>query len=115
MAIFYIASGVNHFRKPLFYRKLIPAYLPHKMTFNEIAGVLQIIFGLYLFLPSFAGLSAWFILLLLLLLLPANFYVCFSKKVNLGLPKWVLFLSIPMQFLLMFWAYNYTIPLNKIF
>ena len=115
MAVFYVVSGVNHFRKPLFYRKLFPSCLPYKMTFNELAGALQIIFGLYMFLPSFAGLSSWFIIVLLILLLPANIYWCFSKKEILGIPRWLLFLSIPLQFLLMLWAYCYTFPLNRIF
>jgi uncharacterized membrane protein len=32
-----------------------------------------------------------------------------NPKASMGLPKWLLYLRLPLQFLLMYWAYTYTI------
>jgi len=32
----------------------------------------------------------------------------FDEKARMGLPKWVLLLRMPLQLVLIFWAYQYT-------
>ncbi len=108
MSIFYIISGVNHFRKPSLYEAIIPKYIPYKMFWNEITGMSQIFFALSIQLPGAQIISAWSIIVLLLLMFPANINMLLDKKASLGIPMWILYLRIPLQFALIAWAYYYT-------
>jgi uncharacterized membrane protein len=107
MAVFYILAGINHFRKPDVYYKIIPPFLTNKKFINEISGLLEIMFGIYLCIPIFSNLAAISIIILLALIFPANIYMLINEKASLGFPKWLLYLRLPIQFILMFWAYQY--------
>jgi len=107
MAVFYILAGINHFRKPDVYYKIIPPFLTNKKFINELTGLLEIMFGIYLFIPIFANLAAISIIVLLVLIFPANIYMLTNEKASLGFPKWVLYLRLPIQIILILWAYQY--------
>jgi uncharacterized membrane protein len=108
MAIIYILAGLNHFRKPKFYEKIIPPFIPYKNYVNEFIGFVEIIFGVYLFIPAFSNMAAWSIIGLLIIIFPANIYMAINKKASLGIPIWILLTRLPLQFLLIYWAYQYT-------
>lgn len=107
MALLYILAGINHFRKPELYLKIIPPFLSYKKFINEFSGIVEIMLGIYLCIPIFSNLAAISLMLLLLLIFPSNIYMLMDEKASLGLPKWVLYLRLPLQFLLIFWAYQY--------
>jgi uncharacterized membrane protein len=48
MAIIYIVAGLNHFRNPRLYLKIIPPYLPNPKAVNTISGVAEIVLGITL-------------------------------------------------------------------
>lgn len=108
MAFIYIIAGINHFRSPKLYKKIIPPYLPNPSLLNYLSGFAEIVLGISLFIPSLLQYGAWGIIALLIAVLPTHFYMYQDPKVQMGLPKWVLFLRIPFQFVLMYWAYLYT-------
>lgn len=108
MAVFYILAGINHFRKPALYEKIIPLFIPYKKYVNEMCGFFEVIFGIYLFIPIFSNLAAWSIIGLLIIIFPANVYMLINKKARLGIPAWLLFLRLPLQGVLIYWAYQYT-------
>ncbi|WP_298394978.1 DoxX family protein [Flavobacterium sp.] len=107
MAVFYILAGINHFRKPDVYYRIIPPILKNKKLINELSGLLEIMFGVYLFIPIFSNLAAISIIILLILIFPANIYMLINKKAGLGFPKWVLLLRLPLQLVLIYWASQY--------
>lgn len=107
MALLYILAGINHFRKPEIYYKIIPPFLTNKKIINELSGLLEIMLGVYLFIPIFSNLAAISIMILLVLIFPANIYMLMDEKASLGIPKWILILRLPIQILLIFWAYQY--------
>jgi uncharacterized membrane protein len=107
MALLYILAGINHFRKPEIYYKIIPPFLTNKKFINELTGLLEIMLGVYLFIPIFSNLAAISIMILLVLIFPANIYMLIDEKANLGIPKWILILRLPIQLLLILWAYQY--------
>lgn len=111
MGLFYIVAGINHFRKPSLYYKIIPPVFSNKMFFNELTGLLEFSFGVCLFFPSLYNISCWFIIVLLLLIFPSNVYMLMDKNASLGLPKWLLIVRLPLQIVLILWAYYYTTPL----
>lgn len=108
MAVLYILAGLNHFRKPKFYEKIIPPFIPYKNYVNEFVGFVEIIFGVYLFIPVFSNLAAWSIIGLLVAIFPANIYMVINKKASLGIPTWILLFRLPLQIILIYWAYQYT-------
>lgn len=108
MAIIYIAAGLNHFKNAKFYLRIMPPYLPFHKWLNWISGVAEIVLGILLFIPSTRVLAAWGIIALLIAVFPANIYHFTSKGKTLRTPMWVLILRLPIQFVLMYWAWIYT-------
>lgn len=108
MAGIYILAGLNHFRNPKMYVKIIPNYLPAPKLLNTISGLAETALGILLCIPSYSKLGAWGIILLLLAVFPANIYMLTNQKASFRLPKWILWLRLPLQFLLIYWAYLYT-------
>lgn len=107
MASIYILAGLNHFRKPKMYERIIPPYLPNAKLLNIFSGILEIIFGVLSLFPSQSKYGALGIIILLILFFSVHIYMLQNKKASFGLPKWLLLLRIPLQFLLIFWAYQY--------
>ena len=108
MAFIYFIAGINHFRNPRLYIKIIPPSLPNPKLLNSVSGFAEIILGIALCIPIISNYAAWGIIGLLIAVFPANIYMYTNKKAGMGLPKWVLLLRIPLQLLLIFWAYQYT-------
>ena len=108
MAVIYILAGVNHFRKPHLYIKIIPSYLPKPILINTISGLTEIILGILLCIPMLTNFAALGIITLLIAIFPANLFMYMNMKAGLSIPKWILLLRLPLQILLIIWAYQYT-------
>jgi uncharacterized membrane protein len=109
MALLYLIAGLNHFRNPKLYIRIIPPFFKNPKRINQLSGIAEIILAIALCIPALTHYAAWGIILILLAVFPANIHMFLDKKASLGLPKWILFLRLPLQFLLIFWAYHYTI------
>jgi uncharacterized membrane protein len=109
-SVFYIAAGINHFRKPGIYDTLIPPYLPAHQTINFIAGVAEIILGfclLFLFTRKWASYG---IVLMLLAFIPAHIYHILMKGCLPGLcfSPWIAWVRLlVIHPLLIAWAWWY--------
>ena len=108
MAFIYFVAGINHFRNPRLYIKIIPPSFPNPKLLNIISGLAEILLGIGLCIPIISNYAAWGVIALLIAVFPANIYMFTNQKASMGLPKWVLLLRIPLQLLLIFWAYQYT-------
>ncbi|GGD15416.1 DoxX family protein [Flavobacterium orientale] len=108
MAAIYVIAGLNHFRNPRLYLKIIPPYFKNPELLNKLSGFAEIILGIFLCIPLFTSIAAWGIIALLVAVFPANLYMYQNDKAALGLPKWVRLLRLPLQLGLIFWAYQYT-------
>ena len=108
MAFLYIVAGINHFRSPGMYLKIIPPYFSNPKLLNILSGAAEIILGFLLTLPFLTHFAAWGIIALLIAVFPANLFMYQNKKASFGLPKWILLLRMPLQLLLILWAYQYT-------
>lgn len=107
MALLYILAGINHFRKPGMYIKIIPPVFKNPKLINILSGAAEIILGILLTLPFTKSFAAWGIIALLIAVFPANLYMFQNKKAGFGLPRWILFVRLPLQFVLIYWAYQY--------
>lgn len=108
MASLYFLAGINHFRSPRIYQKIIPPYLPNPKLINSLSGLAEIILGIGLCFPLTSQFSAWGIIALLIAIFPANLYMLQNEKAALGLPKWLRLLRLPLQGILIYWAFIYT-------
>ena len=109
MAAFYVFAGVNHFRHPRFYYKITPPALKRwESPINTIVGIAEILGGIGLLIPATQSSAAWGIILLLVAVFPANIYHLIAKGAGMKIPMWGLWLRLPIQGLLIWWAYAYT-------
>lgn len=108
MAALYIAAGINHFRVPNLYLKIIPMALPARNTINKASGAAEIVLGLLLCVPCLTSYAAWGIAGLLIIIFPANIYMITNKRAGMRLPKWLLIARLPLQAALIGWALAYT-------
>ncbi len=107
MAILYILAGINHFIMPGFYEKIIPPFLGNKKLINWVSGIAEIVLGVLLLIPPYTSLAAWGVIALLIAVYPANIYH-FTKGYRKKKMVWVLALRLPLQLLLIWWAYSFT-------
>jgi uncharacterized membrane protein len=108
MAFLYISAGINHFRSPGMYIRIIPPVFKNPKLINTLGGIAEILLGLLLMFPFSKKFAAWGIIALLVAIFPANLFMFQNKKASFGLPRWVLFVRLPLQIVLIYWAYQYT-------
>ncbi|TRX39289.1 DoxX family protein [Flavobacterium restrictum] len=108
MAFVYFTAGVNHFRAPKVYLKIIPSYFPNPKFINSASGFVEIILSLLLLYPQVTNRAAWGIIALLIAVFPVHLNMLFHSKASLNLPIWILIARVPLQLILIFWAYQYT-------
>ena len=105
--VLYIMAGINHFKNERFYLKMMPDYMPFHKPLVFWSGIFEIILGIGLLFEPIRNISAWGIIALLTAVSPANIYMLTSDKFT-KIPKWVLIGRLPIQILLMYWAYIFT-------
>jgi uncharacterized membrane protein len=108
MAVLYVAAGINHFWHPRVYSKIMPSYLPWHMPIVYISGVCEIVFALLLFPEQTRIVAAWLIIALLIAVFPANIQMAVDYSREHNPQTWVALLRLPVQILLVAWAWQYT-------
>jgi uncharacterized membrane protein len=108
-AAFYIFAGVRHFVRPEFYLKIMPDYLPWHKELVFLSGVAEVLLGVLLAVPRTSRLAGWGLIALLIAIFPANIYLYQHQEI-LPAPPWVHLLRLPLQVVLILFAYWYTRP-----
>ena len=107
MAALYIIAGLMHFIKPKIYLRIMPNYLPNHTLLVYLSGVIEIALGVGICLPQFHNFALCVIIGMLLAFLLVHIYMLKNKKASEDIPKWFVVLRIPLQFILMYWAYSH--------
>jgi uncharacterized membrane protein len=108
--VLFVLAGLNHFRAPDFYLKMIPPYLPWHAALNYISGGFEIILGIMLLIPRWTRLAAWGSIALLIAVFPANIYMAMNPELFPDVKPSVLLMRLPIQAWLIAWAYWFTRP-----
>ncbi len=108
MSLFYVVAGFNHFKNAEFYLKIIPAMLPAPTVLNAVSGAFEMALGMMLMRPEVRSLAAWGLILLLIAIFPANVSMYVQGGSAFDVPDWVLLARLPVQGLLLAWAYWHT-------
>lgn len=107
MGLFYIFAGSMHFISPAVYLKMMPKILPYHLPLVYFSGVAEILCGLGFLLQETRGVAAWATILLLIAVFPANIHMAMNPEL-FGISPWILYLRLPLQLVLIWFAYIYT-------
>ena len=105
MSVFYISVGVDHFRRPEWYEQIVPPFLPLKYELVLISGFFEMILGLMLLFPRSRYLAGNGLILLLILVCPANIYLAYTNGAALGTSPIIEWGRLPIQFIFIGLAY----------
>lgn len=87
--------------------RIIPGYLPWPRILVYLSGISEIALGFGLCFPEIRDLSVYGILLMLTIFLSVHVHMITDVNTRLGIPLWILILRLPLQGLLMYWAWWY--------
>lgn len=118
MAVFIIFTGLSHFKFQKGMAMMIPEFIPAKMFWVYITGVIEIAAGIGLMIPSIRELTAVLLIIFYVLVFIANIN---SSKKNINIFKadftgpgmsYLYKERIPMQIILIAWTWYFGIYLN---
>ena len=103
----FVAAGVGHLLATDAFVKIMPPYVPLHRPLVLASGLIEIALGVLLLVPRCTRLAAWGLVALLVAVFPANIYL-YQHQELLSLPPLVHLLRLPLQGVLIAWAYVYT-------
>lgn len=106
LAFLFISAGIGHFAATGFYSRMMPSYLPWPRRLVLVSGLFEIILGVLLLVRRFSRIAAWGIIALLFAVFPANIQI-YQHQELFPLPPVVHLLRLPLQGVLIYWAYVY--------
>lgn len=107
-----VGAGLNHFIAADTYVAMTPSALPAHRALVYLSGIAEIAGGLGLILPATRRWAAWGLIALLVAVFPANVNMAINH-LPLGervVPTWALWARLPLQLVLIAWAWWYTRP-----
>ncbi len=97
-ALFWIASGVNHFRRPRFYKAIVPPPLDRwQGEVNVAAGIAELAGGLAVLPDRTRPASRWWLLATLVAVYPANIHMALRPEKFPKFPPALLWARLPVQ------------------
>lgn len=106
----YITAGVAHFVLTHVYESITPDYLPAHHELVLLSGAAEIAGGIGVLVPQTRKAAAWGLVVLLVMVMPANIWMVQHSERYPGVPLWALWLRLPLQLPLILWAWRYTQP-----
>ena len=99
--------GVGHFRNPAPFVSIVPEWLPNPRALVAISGAAEIAGGVGLLVPQTRRAAAWGLIALFVAVFPANVNMAVHDIPLDGehYPAWALWLRLPLQAVLIAWAY----------
>ena len=108
LGVFFIVAGANHFVHPAMYVAIMPPYLPWHLPLVYLSGACESILGALLLVQRTRRMAAWGIIALLIAVFPANLHMATHPALYPEIPAPALWIRLPLQGLLMAWAWLYT-------
>ena len=115
LAAFFTFAGTMHFVIPRSYEAIMPPYLPRHREAVAVSGAAEIAGGLMIIHPRTRSLAGAWLVAVLAAVFPANVHMALHPDQIEGLdpkrvPLWTLWARLPLQPLIMLWAWRATRP-----
>ncbi|HEV3093221.1 MAG TPA: hypothetical protein VGY30_01760 [Solirubrobacteraceae bacterium] len=109
LGIAFLGAGVNHFLMPRAYERIVPPSLKSRSReVVAVSGVAEIVGGLGVLLPWTRRPAGLGLIALLAAVFPANLHMARSPEEFRRIPRWALYARLPLQPLMMWWAWSAT-------
>ena len=106
--ILFMLAGANHSLHPDFYVSMMLPYLPWHWGLVIISGIAEVLLGGLLLNARWSRWAAWSLIVLLSAVFPANIHMALHSEQYLWASPLVLWLRLPLHFVLIGWAFWYT-------
>lgn len=106
LSFLFVFAGVSHFRNPRFFLSITPPWVPAPEKVNVLVGTIEILLGLALIPLLTRAWAAMGIIVLLVVVFPANVYH-FQKARKKGKGVIATLIRLPIQGLFIYWAYSF--------
>lgn len=107
MVLLYIGAGINHFVQPEVYEKIMPSWIPSRLLLVYVSGGAEILLGLLLIPLTTRRIGSLGVILLLVAVFPANIQMTLNYFQDNNPYAWLTLLRLPLQFVLIRWAYKF--------
>ncbi|MGQ0844615.1 MAG: DoxX family protein [Sporichthyaceae bacterium] len=105
LGVGFLVAGVAHFLRPDGYVEMVPSYLPAARELVYLSGVAEIAGGVGLLIPRLRRASGWALILLLVLVFPANVNMAlYPERYDVAEP--LLWARLPFQAVLIWWVHR---------
>jgi uncharacterized membrane protein len=107
LALFFVAAGILHFLRPAVYVQIVPPYLPWPLALVYLSGACEVLGGCAVLSARTRRAAGIALIVLLLAVFPANIHMAMHPALIAGwdVPLWLLWLRLPLQGMLIAWAY----------
>lgn len=105
-----VFAGTMHLVSPRVFIRIVPRWLPAPAALVAISGACEILGGLGLLVPSTRHWAAWGLVALLVAVFPANVNMAVNRLPfgRYPVPTWALWARLPLQAVLVAWAWSFT-------
>ena len=107
LSLLLIVTGVLHLLKISAYVSIVPSYLPFPKALVIFSGLASILLGLLLIPSKTVKLAGWGAMAYFVAVFPANIHMALNPELFPAIPMWGLWLRLPFQAALIFWAFGY--------
>jgi uncharacterized membrane protein len=109
LGAFFIAAGVNHFVMPRAYERIVPPRVRGEAKrLVALSGAAEVAGGVGVLLEPTRRAAGVALIALLAAVFPANLYMARAPERFPRLPRWALYARLPLQPLMMWWAWRAT-------
>ena len=103
----YGLAGIAHWLFPKVYRRILPPWVPFPGFTIWFTGLLETVLGVAVLFEGTREYALWGIIAMLAAFLPVHIHMLRDARAGKGIPRWLLWLRLPVQGLLVFWAAAY--------
>jgi uncharacterized membrane protein len=108
LGLFFIGAGVNHFVMPRAYQRIVPPGFGDPALLVTVSGVAELAGGVGVLLPRTRRTAGLGLIAVLAAVFPANLHMARNPELFARVPRWALFARLPLQPLMMWWAWRAT-------
>ena len=106
LGAFFLCAGALHFLKPRPYIAIVPDALPRKRELVYVSGAAELAGGAGMLLPGTRRAAAWWLILTLIAIFPANVNMAVNAQRFRRVPEPLLWLRLPVQGALIAWVWR---------